>query len=65
VVNPDPAAVAAAAWTEWRIPFSDLAGVNPAAVKKVTLGVGDPANAKPDGAGKLFIDDLGFGKPVR
>jgi len=26
--------------------------------------VGDRANPKPDGAGKLFIDDIGVGHPA-
>jgi hypothetical protein len=64
VVNADPAATTVAAWTEWRIPLSDLAGVNPAAVKKLTIGVGDKANPKAGAAGMLYIDDIGFGKPI-
>ncbi len=65
VIHPDPAAVNATAWTQWRIAFSDLAGVNLAAVKKLTLGVGDRASPRAGGAGKLYIDDIGFGKPVQ
>ncbi len=64
-LHQDPAATTVGAWTEWRIPFSDLAGVNLAAVKKVTLGVGDRSSPKPGGAGKLFVDDLGFGHPIK
>jgi hypothetical protein len=64
VVNPNPAAVNAGVWTQWPIAFSDLTGVNLAAVKKLTIGVGDKANPKAGGAGKLFIDDIGFGKPA-
>ncbi len=62
IVNPDAAAVNKSAWTQWRIPFSDLAGVNLAAVKKLTIGVGA---GKAGGAGKLYIDDIGFGKPAQ
>jgi hypothetical protein len=65
VVNANPAATTVAAWTEWRIPLSDLAGLNLAAVKKITLGVGDPANPVPGAAGMLYIDDIGFGHPVK
>ncbi len=65
VIHPDPAAAAIGAWTQWRIPFSDLAGVNLAAAKKLTIGVGDPASPKAGGAGKLFLDDIGFGKPAQ
>ncbi len=72
VVNANPAAVNASAWTQWQIALSDLAGVNLAAVKKLTIGVGDRANPKaPDaqqpsglGAGKLYFDDIAFGKPI-
>ncbi len=65
VTNPDPKATAVSAWTEWRIPFSDLAGVNLAAVKKLTIGVGDKASPKAGGAGMLYVDDILFGKPVK
>ncbi len=46
-------------------PLSDLAGVNLAAVKKITLGVGDRANPQAGAAGMLYIDDIGFGHPVK
>ncbi|MCU0916153.1 MAG: discoidin domain-containing protein, partial [Planctomycetes bacterium] len=65
VIHPDPAAAATAAWTEWRIPLSDLATVNLAAVKKLTLGVGDKASPKAGGGGILYIDDIGFGHPAK
>ncbi len=64
VVNPDAAAVTKGVWTEWKIPLTDLAGVNLAAVKKLTIGVGDSANPKPGAAGLLYIDDIQFGKPI-
>ncbi len=64
VVNPDAAAVTKGAWTEWKIPLADLSGVNVAAVKKLTIGVGDSANPKPGAAGMLYIDDIQFGKPI-
>ncbi len=67
VVNANPAATTAAAWTEWRIPFSDLSagGVNLAAVKKIALGVGDRASPKAGTAGLLYFDDIGYGHPVK
>jgi hypothetical protein len=65
VVNADPAATGVAAWTEWRIPLTNLAGVNLAAVQKITLGVGDRANPAAGGGGMLYIDDIGFGHPVK
>ncbi|MCL5282436.1 MAG: carbohydrate binding domain-containing protein, partial [Planctomycetes bacterium] len=62
VVNPDAAAVTNSTWTQWKIPFSDLSGVNVAAVKKLTIGVGDPAHPQAGATGMLYIDDIGFGK---
>jgi regulation of enolase protein 1 (concanavalin A-like superfamily) len=64
VVNPNPAAVNASVWTQWQIAFNDLSGVNLAAVKKLTIGVGDRANPKAGAAGMLYFDDIGFGKPI-
>jgi regulation of enolase protein 1 (concanavalin A-like superfamily) len=64
VVNPDPAAVNQGSWTPWQIALSDLTGVNLAAVKKLTLGVGDKANPKAGAAGMLYIDDILVGTPI-
>jgi hypothetical protein len=58
----DPALVNAAAWTEWKIPLGDLAGVNLAKVKKMSIGVGDKANPVADGAGRIYIDDIRVSK---
>jgi hypothetical protein len=63
VTSADASATTASDWAEWRIPLSDLAGVNLAAVKKLTVGVGDKANPKAGAAGMLYIDDVLFGKP--
>jgi hypothetical protein len=41
VTHPDPAAVGLTAWTQWKIPVTDLAGVNLAKVKKFYVGVGE------------------------
>jgi hypothetical protein len=65
VAYADPSASTTAAWTQWRIPLSDLTGVNMAAVKKLTFGVGDKANPKAGAAGMMFFDDIGFGHPVK
>jgi len=50
--------VGAARWTEWRIPLTSFTGVNLAKVKKITLGVGDRADPKPGGAGRIIVDDI-------
>ena len=67
VVNTNPAATTVATWTERRIPLSDLStgGVNLAAVKKITLGVGDRTNPKAGAAGILYFDNIGYGHPVK
>ncbi|MCU0913447.1 MAG: discoidin domain-containing protein [Planctomycetes bacterium] len=65
VVHPNAGATATAVWTEWRVPLSSLTGVNLAAVKKITLGAGDAASPKPGAAGMLYIDDIGYGHPVK
>jgi hypothetical protein len=64
VVNPDAAAVNKTAWTQWKVALSDLSGVNLAAVKKLTFGVGSTTNPTPGAVGMLFVDDIGFGKPA-
>jgi hypothetical protein len=67
VVNANAAATTVSAWTQWRIPLSDLSagGVNVTAVKKITIGVGNATSPKAGGAGLLFIDDIGFGHPAQ
>ena len=65
VVNPNPSASTTAAWTEWRISLSDLTGVSLTTVQKITLGVGDKTSPKAGPAGMLFIDDIGYGHPVK
>jgi len=60
-----PTAVTAATWTLWIIPQGDLASVNLARVKKMTIGVGSKAAPTAGGTGLVFIDDLGFGRPVQ
>jgi internalin A len=60
VSNPDPNAVRAIEWQEWSIPLVELsiAGVDVTAIRKMAIGVGDPANPQPDGAGRIYIDDI-------
>jgi regulation of enolase protein 1 (concanavalin A-like superfamily) len=59
-----PTLVTTDEWTEWRIPLSEFAGVNMTRVKTLYVGVGDRANPTPGGAGRIFIDDIGFGRPA-
>jgi len=64
VTNPDSAAVARSAWTEWLIPYSELAGINLNSVRTIYVGVGDRDNPTAGGAGTILIDDIGFGHPA-
>jgi hypothetical protein len=59
----NPAAVTLTTWTEWKIPLGSLAGVNPAKVKKLYIGVGDRNSPAQGGAGRLYIDDIRVTKP--
>lgn len=54
----NPAATTIGSWTEWIIPFTNFAGVNPQVVTKMIIGVGDRANTQPGSAGTLYIDDI-------
>jgi len=62
VVNPDPGAVNVADWTEWKIPLTSFTGVSRSKIKKMVIGVGDPANPTV-GNGSLFFDDIRVTKP--
>jgi hypothetical protein len=64
VTHSDPAATTTPIWTQWRVSLSDLAGVNLAAVKKLTVGVGNKANPQAGATGMLYLDDIGFGHPA-
>ncbi len=61
VTHPDIAL--STGWTEWRIPFTDLAGVNLGSIRTMYIGLGDRANPRAGGAGLVFVDDIGFGHP--
>jgi regulation of enolase protein 1 (concanavalin A-like superfamily) len=64
VSHPDPAATTIASWQEWRIALSDFSGVNLAAVKKLSIGVGNRAGPKADGTGMVYLDDILVGHPA-
>ncbi len=57
-VHPNPAVATATSWTAWNIPLSSFAGVNAAKVKTIIIGLGDRANPKKGGAGRIYIDDI-------
>jgi hypothetical protein len=60
VVHPDPTVVTSMKWAPWKIPFRAFTdtGVNMARVKKMYVGIGDKADPKKGGAGRIFIDDI-------
>jgi hypothetical protein len=66
VMNPDTAATVRSGWQQWKIPLSEFtaAGVKVNAVKSMTIGVGNKTSPTAGGAGTLFIDDIGFGRPL-
>jgi hypothetical protein len=58
VAYPDTAVTSATAWTQWKIPLSNFAGVNLAKVKKLYVGLGDRTTPAAGGSGRMFIDDI-------
>jgi hypothetical protein len=64
VTHPDPLAVLSMDWQEWQIPFAELGGVNLGRVAILYIGVGDRDNPTAGGAGMIFIDDVGYGRPA-
>jgi hypothetical protein len=57
-VNPNPAAVNARAWTEWKIPLNSFAGVDLRRVRRMSLGVGGRRSEIPPASGRIYIDDM-------
>jgi hypothetical protein len=64
VTHPDASITAKSGWPEWLIPYSDLAGVNLNRVAIVYIGVGNRDNPTAGGTGRIFIDDVGYGRPT-
>jgi parallel beta-helix repeat protein len=58
IVHPDPAAVNARTWTEWKIPLTNFSGVDLRRVRRMSIGVGGRAGAVPLGTGRIKIDDI-------
>jgi hypothetical protein len=58
VTNPDPNAVLTNTWQPWDIALEDFADVNLAAIKKITIGVGNRSAPAPGGTGTLYFDDI-------
>jgi len=64
VTHPDADLTTGTNWTEWRIPYSDLAGVDLSRVAIIYIGVGDRDNPSAGGTGLIFVDDIGYGRPA-
>jgi hypothetical protein len=66
VAHSNAAATTVAEWQQWKIPLSEFtsAGVKVTAVKALVIGVGNRTSPAAGGAGKVFIDDIGFGVPL-
>jgi len=67
VAYPDAAATKAATWRQWKIPLSQFTsvGVKVTAVKSLTIGVGTRPGPVAGGTGKIYIDDIGFGRATQ
>ncbi|MBN1508383.1 MAG: hypothetical protein JW955_16155 [Sedimentisphaerales bacterium] len=64
VVHPDDAITTVTKWTQWKIPLSEITGINLAAVRQMAIGVGNRDAPTAGGAGMLYIDDICVVKPV-
>jgi len=64
IVHPDAQATCTNEWTQWRIALKDLAPVNAGAIKKMVIGFGDRSQPKASGSGRIFIDDIQYGRPI-
>jgi hypothetical protein len=64
VTHSNAAATTVAEWQQWKIPLSDFtaAGVKATAVKGMVIGVGNKTAA---GTGIVYIDDIGYGRPLQ
>ena len=64
VAHSNAAATQVAEWQQWTIPLSDFtaAGVKLTAVKALVFGVGNKTAA---GTGVMYIDDIGYGRPLQ
>jgi len=58
VTYPDLAPSRVPNWTQWTIPLADFAGVNPARIKTMYIGLGSRDATEAGGAGILFVDDI-------
>jgi hypothetical protein len=67
VVHRDADAVLSTEWRKWHIALADVqaAGVDPAAITKLYIGVGDRDKSHPGGRGRIYIDDIRLTRRMR
>jgi len=58
VTHPDPDVARRYTWTEWKVPLSEFADVDPVRIRRLVVGLGDRANPLPGGAGLIYVDDI-------
>ncbi len=58
VTHPNPDAVNALTWAEWRVPLTSFTDVNLCQIKRMGIGIGSCLTPTPDGTGRLYIDDI-------
>ncbi len=58
VLYPEPNATTIDVWTEWNVALADFTGVDPQAITKISLGVGDRTNQQPGASGMLYVDNI-------
>ena len=57
-VMTDTTVVQTAAWMELGFPLADFTGINRTQIRKLTIGVGDPAASSATGQGTIRIDNI-------
>jgi len=63
VSHPDSDVVQSSDWVAWSIPLAEFADVDLASIAKMCIGIGDPNDPKPGGAGRVFVDDIYLSVP--
>ena len=63
VTHPDPEATVLTQWQRWEIPFSAFAGVAMNNVEMMYIGVGSRTNPAAGGSGRIYVDEIGVGRP--
>ncbi len=58
IAEADKAVVTTTKWAVWRIPLAEFAGVDPARIMKMGIGLRSWDDQGPGGAGLVYIDDI-------